>query len=238
MPKRRVWAAVPFKGPLGSKRRLAELLDEDERSRLSLAMLDDVLEALLAVPGLERVLLLRPTATRHVASQSSRLTVISETDQDGTAGGRDGLNRAIRQAQQMARVEGAASLLIVPADLPLLAPTDVRAIMDAAETAPVVIAPDHAENGTNALQLTPPGAVEPSFGEASFERHRRLAEEAGLRCAMVQRYGLGLDLDTPADVSRLLASGRDSRATRLLRELDVSGRIECLVTAQARNTTI
>ena len=38
-------------GPGRSKRRLAGLLDEDERARLSLAMLDDVLEALLGVAG-------------------------------------------------------------------------------------------------------------------------------------------------------------------------------------------
>ena len=57
---RRVWAAVPFKGPVGSKRRLAGLLGPDARARLSLAMLDGVLEALLSVTGIDRVLLLRP----------------------------------------------------------------------------------------------------------------------------------------------------------------------------------
>ena len=56
----RVWAAVPFKGPGGSKRRLAGLLDPDERARVSVAMLDGVLEALLGVAGIERVLLLTP----------------------------------------------------------------------------------------------------------------------------------------------------------------------------------
>ena len=55
----RIWAAVPFRGPVGSKRRLAGLLDASERERLSLAMLADVLDVLLDVHQIERVLLLR-----------------------------------------------------------------------------------------------------------------------------------------------------------------------------------
>ena len=43
----RIWAAVPFRGPVGSKRRLAGLLDASERERLSVAMLADVLDVLL-----------------------------------------------------------------------------------------------------------------------------------------------------------------------------------------------
>ena len=51
------WAAVPFKGPIGSKRRLAPLLDQDERAWLSLAMLDDVLDAVAGlVPGQRRII--------------------------------------------------------------------------------------------------------------------------------------------------------------------------------------
>jgi 2-phospho-L-lactate guanylyltransferase len=229
---------VPFKGPAGSKRRLSSLLDADERSRLSLAMLEDVLGALLAVPAFERVLLLRPTASHHLPSQSSRLTIVNEAPEHGVADRKDGLNRALRQAQSMAQAEGADSLLIVPADLPLLSTSDLAALLDAAATAAVVIAPDGANNGTNALLLTPPCALDPSFGEASFVRHRRLADDAGLAYVTVERAGLALDLDTPADVSRLLATESGCRAARLLRELEVGRRLAGLEPVQARKTTI
>jgi 2-phospho-L-lactate guanylyltransferase len=240
---------VPFKGPVGSKRRLATLLDADERARLSLAMLDGVLEALLGVAGIERVLLLTPgpgsaailaasTGAARMAALPGRLTLVDEqVDSDGTMG-RDNLNHALRQAQALATDGGADALLIVPADLPLVSVSDLQVLLDAAETASVVIAPDRAGDGTNALLLAPPDALTPSFGEASFGRHRALATAADLAQAVVERPGLGLDLDTPADVALLLATGRACRAAQLLHELGVAGRLDRLASAQARSTTI
>src|SRR5262245_5651736 len=81
---RRIWAAVPFKGPVGSKRRLASLLDEDERARLSLAMLDGVLDALLGVAGIERVLLLMPSDASWERGEDRR----APRGDDGRAPGR------------------------------------------------------------------------------------------------------------------------------------------------------
>lgn len=235
---RRVWAAVPFKGPAGSKRRLSGLLDEAERARLSLVMLDDVLDALLAADGVERVLVLGPGGGELPSRDARRLTIVDELQEAAMGGGVDSLNAALRQAQTAAGDGGARALLIVPADLPLIAALDVTAILGAGATASVVIAPDRAADGTNALLLAPPAALTPSFGVASFARHRTLAGEAGLACGAIERPGLALDLDTPEDVAVLLASAPDCRAARLLRELGIPERLAGLEAAQARRTTI
>ena len=100
------------------------------------------------------------------------------------------------------------------------------------------IVPDRAAEGTNALLLSPPTALEPSFGEASYARHVRLARDARLSVAVVERDGLALDLDTPADVAVLVAAHHDGRAARWLRELQVERRLNPLEPAQARSTTI
>jgi 2-phospho-L-lactate guanylyltransferase len=260
MTTRRVWAAVPYKGPVGSKRRLAPLLTEDERARLSLAMLDDVLDALLGTPGIERILLLTPWECGHpfAALRASsghpgpggqdgraprgyageRLTIVDETPQPVSLSGHDNLNGALRQAQAVATAGGADALLIMPADLPHIAPESVAALLEAATDAGVVLAPDRADDGTNALVLSPPTAIAPSFGGASFGRHRDLARQADRRQAVVRRPELGLDLDTSVDVELLLASGQECRAVRLLRELDIAGRLSSLAATQARSTTI
>jgi 2-phospho-L-lactate guanylyltransferase len=264
---RRLWAAVPFKGPVGSKRRLATLLSPDERARLSLAMLDGVLEALLGVAAIERVLLLRPPTAETPWERGhsfaalkdksgrprgidrggqdglgagglptdERLTVVDEAT-DAYSAGRENLNGTLMQAQALAASGGADALLILPGDLPLVTASDLAAVLDAAVTVPIVIAPDRAGDGTNALLLAPPVAIVPGFGEASFGRHRALVDAAGLSSALVDRPGLALDLDTPADVAMLLASGQDCRAVRLLREIGVADRLETLASAQAGRT--
>jgi 2-phospho-L-lactate guanylyltransferase len=127
---------------------------------------------------------------------------------------------------------------MVPADMPLIAALDVDAVLNAIGVAAVVIVPDRAAEGTNALVLTPPTALEPSFGEASFARHIHLAHEAGLRVCAVERDRLELDLDTPADVAELLDRRDDGRVSTLLRELYVERRLQRFEPAQARSTTI
>jgi len=173
-----------------------------------------------------------------MAALPGRLTVVDEMIEANGAAGRDNLNHALRQAQALAAEGGADALLIVPADLPLVGVEDLHVLLNAAETASVVIAPDRAGHGTNALLLAPPDAIDPGFGEASFGRHRVLATAADLAQVVVERPGLGLDLDTPSDVALLLASDRDCRAAHLLRELGAADRLERLATTQARSTTI
>jgi 2-phospho-L-lactate guanylyltransferase len=136
------------------------------------------------------------------------------------------------QAQALAEAGGASRLLILPSDLPLISSEDVDALVAASERSAVVITPDRASEGTNALLLSPPLALIPSFGEASFDRHQQLAERASLEVAVVKRWGLALDLDTPADVLRLFAIGQECRAVRLLQNLDVTSRLTHLTGVQ------
>jgi 2-phospho-L-lactate guanylyltransferase len=218
-----LWVAIPFKGPAGSKRRLAGLLDEDERARLSLAILDGVLDAVLDSEPVARVLLLMPSGAPPPSRSDGRLDVLVESAR--ISGAMDGLNGALRQAQAEADKGGASRLLILPSDLPLVDGADVDALAAASDDTRAVIAPDRAEEGTNALVLAPPVAFRPDFGVGSFARHRQLAERAGLTVGVVRRPGLALDLDTPADIRELLAIDTSSRATRLLRALDIERRL-------------
>jgi 2-phospho-L-lactate/phosphoenolpyruvate guanylyltransferase len=235
---RRIWAAVPFRGPVGSKRRLAGLLDPAERERLSLAMLSDVLDALLQVDEIERVLLLTPAADADLWPRHERLVAIDEPPHSGATGDNVGLNGALHLAQCLAADAGVDGLLIVPADLPTIERGDLDAILNASTGTAVVIAPDRAGEGTNALMLSPPMALLASFGAASYARHRACAEAGGLDVTSIERPGLGLDLDTPADVVALVSREHHGRAATLLAEIGVQRRLEVREAAQARSTTI
>ena len=226
---RSVWVVVPFKGPVGSKRRLADLFDESERARLSLAMLDGVLDAVLGTGQVVRVLVMMPEDAPSPARHDPRLQFVAETPRsneapnDGSA--TDGLNRAIIQAQAAAQVAGVPRLLILPSDLPLIGADDVDALVTASETAPVVISPDRRSEGTNALLLSPPATIRPSFGVGSFERHRQLGELGGQPVSVVRRPGLSHDLDVPTDVLQVLASDQSTPALDLLRSMNAFVRV-------------
>ena len=87
--------------------------------------------------------------------------------------------------------------------LPLLSADDFATLIDAASEAGAAIAPDHARTGTNALALTDATALQPAFGPSSFALHRTLLPHA----AVVERPGLALDIDTPADLDHAIAAG-------------------------------
>jgi 2-phospho-L-lactate guanylyltransferase len=67
----------------------------------------------------------------------------------------------------------------------------------------VVVVPDRHGTGTNALLLTPPDALAPSFGPDSRKRHLAEAEQAGLQAEVVEIASLAMDVDTPEDLETL-----------------------------------
>ena len=91
----------------------------------------------------------------------------------------------------------------------------------------MVIVPDRHGEGTNALLLSPPDAIEPSFGPGSLARHVAAAEAAGVAHAVERMPTLMIDVDTGDDLAELMAilEGRRGQApsTRgALRQLDRS----------------
>lgn len=223
----RTWAVVPYRGHSG-KQRLAGFLSGSERRDVILALLGDVLDALEAVATIERVFVVAPSTTRLPSEAGARIELLAERD----GGGSDepvGLNPALVRAQAKAMAAGVDRLLIVPADLPVLSAGDVEAVLHASETFAgpdgVVIAPDGADGGTNALLLAPPAMLPPRFGVDSFRAHLALASELGVDAAVVRRAGLALDLDTPADVARLLRVGTSGRTLALARSLQLGHRL-------------
>ena len=70
--------------------------------------------------------------------------------------------------------DGAGAALVLTADLPLLHPDDIDAIVAAGSAErSVLIVPSHEGTGTNAMLLRPPQALAPRLGPDSLARHSR-----------------------------------------------------------------
>lgn len=180
-------AVIPLKGGGERKTRLAKRLDAAERRKLSQCLFDHVAGVLRGHPAISEVALL------------------SDVRPGGWGGtfyfdqGR-GLNVELSSLVEAVKP---ALLLVIHADLPLVAPQDIAALLaDAGEGC--AIAPDREGGGTNALALRDPSGFEFAFGAGSFARHAK-ASNGGAR--IVTRPGLGLDIDTPEDLDAAIALG-------------------------------
>lgn len=189
-----LWAIVPVKPLRRGKSRLAEVLTQDERADLNRRLLAHTLDTLTTIPEIEHVLVIsRDQAALALAREYGARTVQEN--------GAPHLNTALTRATILARNYATRGVLIIPADLPLLTPEDVQAILDRANDPPVVVvAPDRRRQGTNALLVCPAGLIEYEFGPGSFQRHCSLARKAGARLEICELPSLALDMDLPEDL--------------------------------------
>jgi 2-phospho-L-lactate guanylyltransferase len=100
----------------------------------------------------------------------------------------------------------AQAVALLPGDCPLLDAADLGAALDRLAPGQVTVVPDRHGTGTNALLMAPADAIGPAFGEGSAERHRDRAQRAGYEVAIEPLDSLGLDLDTPEDLTVLAAT--------------------------------
>jgi 2-phospho-L-lactate guanylyltransferase len=185
-------------------------------------MFSDVLGSLQHVAGLEAIAVVTADRTAASAAVGSRVQVLRDPDEAGQS-------QAALVGINYAQAAGFDRVLLVPGDTPLLDAGELSSLLErAAEAAIAVVAvPDRHGTGTNALLLTPPDAIEPSFGEASLERHVEAARAARLTCAVDPLPSLVLDVDTPDDLEELNGRLEERRGqapiTRgALRQLDRS----------------
>ena len=194
------WIVIPVRSLTDGKRRLAPVLDPDERAGLVRRMFLRTLEA--AVEAGPPVLVVSPDPAALALARDRGATGLEEPRPIE-------LNHALELAAREAAARGATALLVVSADLPDLEAEDLRAMLPpppAAPSAPagavVRIAPDEAGIGTNALYVRPPSLLSFEYGETSCRRHLEQARARGARVERVDRPGLRFDLDTPDDLER------------------------------------
>lgn len=189
-----LWAIVPVKPLRRGKSRLATVLSEEERADLNSRLLAHTVDTLAALPEIEHVLVIsRDPAALALAREHGARTVQEN--------GAPQLNIALARATIVAKNYVTRGVLIVPADLPLITPEDVRAMLERAKDPPVVVvAPDRHRTGTNALLVCPVGLIDYDFGGGSFQRHCERARKAGARLEICDLPSLALDMDVPEDL--------------------------------------
>jgi 2-phospho-L-lactate guanylyltransferase len=186
---------VPIK-PFGvAKQRLRPRLDAAARSVIGREIAAHTLRT-AAATGADVVVV---TADAGVASWAADLGFDSLDE-----GPHHGLDGAVAVLQAAARHNGhrARPWLALHADLPMLTRFDVAALLGGLSETAAVIAPSH-DGGTSALGAA--HRIETRYGVGSFHGHLRRLQWTSVT-TVVARPGLAFDLDTVADLDRLLTA--------------------------------
>ena len=211
---------IPIKQLQNAKQRLGSLLSVSERATLFQAMVEDVLEAVTTCDRIDEVLIV--TDDEHVAliGHLYGARVVAEPAVPG-------LINAVTYAGQLLSAEGVNTMMFLPGDVPLVTVEELEVVLDGfgqGTEAAFGIVPASDLGGSNCVVCSPPNCMNFGFGEDSFRRHLKIAQSLGIKPMVAKLPGIGLDVDTPADLlelARVLC--RQNLKTHTQRFLETSG---------------
>ncbi|MGH0031001.1 MAG: 2-phospho-L-lactate guanylyltransferase [Myxococcota bacterium] len=199
-----IGALVPVKALAGSKSRLADA-GRAQVEALSLAMMGDVLEALLAVPALDRVAVVTPDAAVADAARAVGAEALLRDD--------PGLNASIDAGGAIIAPGSDDALLVVLGDVAAASSGEIAELVGCLDGPGVALAPSR-DGGTSALLRRPRDVVPSCFGADSAKRHREAAERAGVACVERCLPSLAIDVDVAEDARAILECPTLGRRTR------------------------
>jgi len=241
---------LPVKSFKYAKKRLAGILTVEQRSDLMKHMLNDVLMAIVTVPEVEAIIVVTDDVEVQewvvnradafnmplsVLTQHADLASCQNNDILNAPGvnalngprlsGEEGLCGAYSFASAHLCENGFDTMLLLPADIPLVKAVDITTLL-AQHTCPgVSLVPASADGGTNALLVSPPDIIQPAFGKNSCQRHIFNARDQGIEPVVLENTALGLDVDTVTDVKALLACDIECTTRQFLLDSGIAARL-------------
>ncbi len=199
VPTSDLWVVIPVKPPQQSKQRLKDF-SPSFRAGLALAMLQDVLAALAGAKTVGGIVIVTPDAAIARLAAGQGMRVVDEAPPLG-------MNHAIAQGCEYAKQCGAASVAVIPLDIPLLTAVEFDRLVHelqrrAAEAeAPVFgIVPAEGRGGTNWMCVGTQHPFLPLYGTDSYLRHLEQARRQGYRTVSLESPTVSLDVDEASDL--------------------------------------
>jgi len=197
-----------------AKQRMAAGITGGQRRDLAEAMVADVLGAIGQARTVERTIVVTGDPIAQELAAEAGAEVVPDPEDGGHV-------EAAQAGIARAEADGAERVVLLAGDCPLLDPRELDRLLTGVPGSYVGIVPDRHGTGTNALLLSPPGAIVPAFGEGSRDRHVEAARRAGIAFGIEELPSIELDLDTPADLIALTRAlerqrGRAKRTAKAL----------------------
>jgi len=213
-----IFVIMPVKRLDDAKSRLSTLLTDDERKQFCLTMLEDILRTVKSTASIHQTVVISKAPEVFNIAKNFKATYLNESE--------NGLNEAVSEAINWCIRKEASSVLILPADIPLVTPTDLERMLALREKAAMVISPSRNGKGTNALLLTPPNVGGIFYGPHSFQRHLEEASERKISVCKFKSSRIALDIDTVKDLKNFISkNGNTSSTNKLLNKMGIANRL-------------
>ena len=225
-------AVIPIKQLEDAKQRLSGLLNSNERKLLFQAMVDDVLTAVEACTYIDNIVVVTNDQAVAELARGFGAEIRPEPEPPG-------LIEAVTETGKQLAAEGVECMLFLPGDVPLVTPEELEVVLEGFGVSgkpEFMIVPASDLGGSNCVACSPPDCMSFGFGIDSFRKHLALARDRGIDPQVTKLPGIGLDIDTPSDISELMAEielsteGQGARSgystVRLLEEIGIRQRLE------------
>jgi 2-phospho-L-lactate/phosphoenolpyruvate guanylyltransferase len=180
-------------------------------------MLKDVLYQVRLARGLTCIFVVTEDRKTAAIAASAGARIILETEQKGQT---QAVELGLREITRI----GIGAALVIPADIPLVHSSDIeemttQQILEKGASSSALLAPSHDRLGTNALLLSPPDLIALRFGHDSFSYHTAQVAAQGLAPVIFENDRIGLDIDEPKDLERLIRLGAAGQTAAALASL-------------------
>ena len=202
-----MWAIIPINSFKKTMTRLSEVLNANQRIKLTKLLTQQIIDHLLGIPEIEKIVLL--TNETEWAQSFDDKKIILKANQD-----RLSLKENINQTADWLWEQGAKKMLYLSIDLPLALKDDVLDLINQHRNGLTLVIANK-DGGTNALILDMPRSFPFQFGENSLENHLAEAKKFGVETQALNIHGLSFDLDDIDDWNYLIATNKS-----LLNKLD------------------
>ena len=225
-------AVIPIKQLQDAKQRLSGLLNSEERKRLFQAMVEDVLTAVEACTHIDTIVVVTNDQAVAELARGFGAEIRPEPEPSG-------LIEAVTETGKQLAAEGVGCMIFLPGDVPLVTPEELEVVLEGfglSDKSEFMIVPASDLGGSNCVACSPPDCMSFGFGIDSFRKHLALARDRGIDPHVTKLPGIGLDIDTPSDISELMVEvgrsigGQGGSAVystvRFLEEIGIRQRLE------------
>lgn len=198
-----------------TKLRLKKILNEDERARLSGALLRKVLQELERSEISGTIVVYGGKAEELTSPDYSKITVISESKENG------GVNSAVNDGIALiSRFDHDPEVLLLPSDLPYISAGAINNVIDLLGSYDLVINPSSRKDGTNLLAFRLSNVIPLHYDQNSYDNHLKEAKLRNLNFISIEKEEFLQDLDDQEDLDFVMEKTNNSSLDSLIISLN------------------